>query len=144
MADPVTVAIAVPLEAELVEALRAADPRVKVAYAPELLPPVRYPNDHQGVDDFRRAPEDERRWWEMIAGAEVLYEASSRSARKAAAAGEPASGTGVPQSAQGAAWPGRQSARGDRAVLRSLPVEVGGKFFQVVHREVSLGITARR
>jgi phosphoglycerate dehydrogenase-like enzyme len=73
MADPVTVAIAVPLEAELVEAIRAADPRLEVAYAPELLPPVRYPNDHQGVDDFRRAPEDERRWWEMIAGAEVLY-----------------------------------------------------------------------
>jgi len=46
---------------------------VQVVYAPELLPQVRYPNDHQGVEDFRRAPDDERRWWEMIAGAEVLY-----------------------------------------------------------------------
>jgi phosphoglycerate dehydrogenase-like enzyme len=73
MAEPVTVVIAIPLDAELVEPIRAADPRVQVTYAPELLPPVRYPNDHQGVDDFRRSPEDERRWWEMIAGAEVLY-----------------------------------------------------------------------
>ncbi|MGN6869160.1 MAG: D-2-hydroxyacid dehydrogenase [Solirubrobacteraceae bacterium] len=73
MANPVTVAIAIPLDAELVEPIRAADPRVQVAYAPDLLPPVRYPCDHAGADDFRRAPEDERRWWEMIAGAEVLY-----------------------------------------------------------------------
>jgi phosphoglycerate dehydrogenase-like enzyme len=73
MADPVRVAIAVPLEPELVEPIRAADPRVEVAYEPALLPAVRYPNDHRGVDDFRRAPEDERRWWEMIAAAEVLY-----------------------------------------------------------------------
>jgi phosphoglycerate dehydrogenase-like enzyme len=73
MPDSVTVTIAVPLEAELVEPIRAADPRIQVAHAPDLLPPVRYPNDHGGVEDFRRAPEDERRWWEMIAGAEVLY-----------------------------------------------------------------------
>jgi phosphoglycerate dehydrogenase-like enzyme len=73
MPDPMTVAIAIPLQAELVEPIRAADPRVEVVYAPELLPAVRYPNDHRGVDDFRRAPEDERRFWEMIAAAEVLY-----------------------------------------------------------------------
>jgi phosphoglycerate dehydrogenase-like enzyme len=71
--DTVTVTIAVPLEPELVEAIRTTDPRVEVAYAPELLPPVRYPNDHRGVDDFRRSPEDEESWWELIAGAEVLY-----------------------------------------------------------------------
>jgi phosphoglycerate dehydrogenase-like enzyme len=73
MADSVTVAIANPLDAELVETIRGADPRLQVAYAPALLPPLRYPNDHRGVEDFRREPEDERRWWEMIAGAEVLY-----------------------------------------------------------------------
>jgi phosphoglycerate dehydrogenase-like enzyme len=73
MADSVTVAIANPLEAELVAAVQAADPRLQVVYAPALLPPVRYPNDHRGVEDFRREPEDERRWWEMIARAEVLY-----------------------------------------------------------------------
>ena len=72
MADPVKVAITVPLQAELVEPIRAVD-RVEVAYTPELLPAVRYPNDHRGVDDFARSDEDERRWWEMIAAAEVLY-----------------------------------------------------------------------
>ncbi len=73
MADPLRVVIAIPLEPELVDPIRAADPRVEVAYAPELLPPVRYPNDHQGADDFRRSPEDEQRWWDMVAEAEVLY-----------------------------------------------------------------------
>ena len=73
MADPVTVVIANPLGAGLVGAIQEVDPRVRVAYAPELLPPVRYPNDHQGVADFQRTPDDERRWWEMIARAEVLY-----------------------------------------------------------------------
>jgi phosphoglycerate dehydrogenase-like enzyme len=71
--NAVNVAIAVPLDPELVESIRAADRRVEVAYAPELLPPPRYPNDHRGVEDFTRSAEDERRWWEMIAAAEVLY-----------------------------------------------------------------------
>lgn len=65
--------IAGPLQPELVEQIRVADSRVKVTYEPDLLPPMRYPNDHRGVDDFRRAPEAERRWREMIAGAEVLF-----------------------------------------------------------------------
>ncbi|MGH2885173.1 MAG: D-2-hydroxyacid dehydrogenase, partial [Solirubrobacteraceae bacterium] len=73
MADPVRVAIAVPLEPELVEPIRAVDARVEVTYLPDLLPPVRYPNDHRGVDDYSRSPEEEQRWWEMIAAAEVLY-----------------------------------------------------------------------
>jgi phosphoglycerate dehydrogenase-like enzyme len=90
MAGPVRVAIVVPLEPELVETIRAVDPRLEVAYAPELLPPPRYPNDHRGVEDFTRPPEDERRWWEMIAAAEVLYgipgdspDGLSRSVRRA-------------------------------------------------------------
>ncbi len=73
MTKSVNVAIAVPLETELVELIRETDPRVQVAYAPDLLPPLRYPGDHRGVDDFRRTPEDERRWWEMVEAAEVLY-----------------------------------------------------------------------
>jgi phosphoglycerate dehydrogenase-like enzyme len=73
MSDPVTVAIAIPLEADLVAPILTADPRIEVAYVPDLLPPVRYPNDHRGVDGFQRTELDERRFWEMIAGAEVLY-----------------------------------------------------------------------
>jgi glyoxylate/hydroxypyruvate reductase len=73
MADRVRVAIVVPLAPELAESISAADPRLELDYAPDLLPPVRYPNDHRGVEDFKRSPEDERRWWEMISAAEVLY-----------------------------------------------------------------------
>jgi glyoxylate/hydroxypyruvate reductase len=73
MTAPVRVVIAGPLQAELVEPMRAVDPRVEVQYEPDLLPSPRYPNDHAGAGDFRRAPDDERRWWEMIGAAEVLF-----------------------------------------------------------------------
>ncbi len=64
--------IATPLERALVDSIDAADPRVAVVHHPELLPPTRYPGDHRGTDDFARSDEDERRWREMIAGAQVL------------------------------------------------------------------------
>ncbi len=73
MADRVTVAIAVPLEQELVDAIAAVDPRVRVFHRPQLLPPTRYPGDHRGIDDFKRSDADERSWQELIAAAEVLY-----------------------------------------------------------------------
>jgi hypothetical protein len=50
----VTVAIATPLEAELVASIRAVGDGVSVLYEPELLPPTRYPGDHRGVEGFRR------------------------------------------------------------------------------------------
>ena len=73
MSERIRVVIAGPVQPELVEQIRAVDSRLEVGYDPDLLPPTRYPNDHAGVDDFRRTPESERRFWEMIAGAEVLF-----------------------------------------------------------------------
>jgi phosphoglycerate dehydrogenase-like enzyme len=73
MTTKTTVAIAVPLEAELVERIRAVDPSVTVLYEPELLPPERFPADHSGDPDFRRTPEQEDRYWDMLNAAEVLY-----------------------------------------------------------------------
>ena len=73
MSERVRVVIAGPLQPELVESIGHADSRIQVDYEPDLLPPTRYPNDHRGVDDFRRTPEDEKRFWEMIARAEVLF-----------------------------------------------------------------------
>jgi phosphoglycerate dehydrogenase-like enzyme len=73
MSETVRVAVASPLDAELVESIRAVDARVEVAYAPELLPPVRFAGDHRGVDDFCRSPEEEQRYWQTIAAAEVMY-----------------------------------------------------------------------
>lgn len=73
MPPQVIVAIAVPLEHDLVDRLAVVDSRVAVVHRPELLPPTRYPNDHRGIDGFRRSPDGEREWWEMIGGAEVLF-----------------------------------------------------------------------
>ncbi|HEX9086167.1 MAG TPA: D-2-hydroxyacid dehydrogenase [Arthrobacter sp.] len=73
MTPKTTVAIAVPLEAELVERIRAVDPSVTVLYEPELLPPERFPADHSGDPVFRRTPEQEERYWDMLNKAQVLY-----------------------------------------------------------------------
>ncbi|XAS62851.1 D-2-hydroxyacid dehydrogenase [Micrococcaceae bacterium Sec5.8] len=67
------VAIAVPLEAEHVERIRAVDASVTVLYEPELLPPERYPADHLGDPAFRRTPEQEERYWQLLNRAQVLY-----------------------------------------------------------------------
>lgn len=68
-----TVAIAVPLEAEHVEAIRAANPSVTVLYEPELLPQERFPADHAGDPAFKRTEEQEARYWDMLRSADVLY-----------------------------------------------------------------------
>jgi phosphoglycerate dehydrogenase-like enzyme len=73
MSERLRVAIAGPLQPELVEPIGRVDARIEVDYQPDLLPPTRYSNDHRGEENFRRTPEDERRFWEMIAGAEVLF-----------------------------------------------------------------------
>jgi phosphoglycerate dehydrogenase-like enzyme len=73
MTSKTIVAIAVPLEAELVERIRAVDPSVTVLYEPELLPPERFPADHSGDPDFRRTPGQEDRYWDMLNQAQVLY-----------------------------------------------------------------------
>ena len=49
--DRVRVLIASPLEAELAERIAAADPRVELLYAPELLPVPRYQCDHGHFPD---------------------------------------------------------------------------------------------
>ena len=71
--DELTIAIAVPLEAEHVELIRAVDPSVTVLYDPELLPPERFPADHSGDPEFKRTPEQEERYWAMLNRAQVLY-----------------------------------------------------------------------
>lgn len=67
------IVIATPVEPELVERIRAADPRNEVFHDPALLPPPRYPADHRGDPDFARDAAGEARWQAAIAQAEVLY-----------------------------------------------------------------------
>ncbi|MFE4082815.1 D-2-hydroxyacid dehydrogenase [Arthrobacter sp. NtRootA1] len=71
--DELTIAIAVPLEVEHVERIRAVDPSVTVLYEPDLLPPERFPADHSGDPDFKRTPEQEERYWAMLNRAQILY-----------------------------------------------------------------------
>lgn len=73
MTSQTIVAIAVPLEAELVERIRAVDPAVTVLYEPELLPAERFPADHAGDPAFKRTADQEERYWAMLKAADVLY-----------------------------------------------------------------------
>jgi phosphoglycerate dehydrogenase-like enzyme len=68
----VKIAIATPLEPELVERI-AALPNVDVAFEPALLPPTRYPCDHRGVAGFTRDAAGETRWSAMLAQADVWF-----------------------------------------------------------------------
>lgn len=72
--DPtVEIAIATPLQAELVDVIRAAQPTARVHYQPELLPPARYPNDHAGNPDFHRSAAGEEQFTALLAGADVHF-----------------------------------------------------------------------
>lgn len=67
--------ISTPLEVEHVDRIRAVAPdRVEVVHPLDLLPPARFTADHSGPPDFRRSPEDERRWDELIASADILWD----------------------------------------------------------------------
>ena len=79
------VAIAVPIEAELVERIRSSGLELEVLWEPDLLPRARYPGNHQGADEFKRSPDQERRWQEMLHGAEILLGMPGDDARQLAA-----------------------------------------------------------
>lgn len=61
------------LEPEHVERIRQVDARLEVLYEPDLLAPPIHPGDHRG-DGFVRTPEQDARWRELIARAEILYD----------------------------------------------------------------------
>jgi phosphoglycerate dehydrogenase-like enzyme len=69
--------ISSPLEPEHVERIRALDPaRVEVLYAPDLLPPTRYRNDHKGAP-FTRDAAQRTRWQEMARQATISWDIPS-------------------------------------------------------------------
>lgn len=61
------------LEPELVERVRAVDPRLAVVYEPRLLAPPRYPADHVG-GPFTRPEADEAEWRSLLADADILFD----------------------------------------------------------------------
>jgi phosphoglycerate dehydrogenase-like enzyme len=69
-----TIFISSPLEEEYVARIRALNPaRIEVLYAPDLLPPTRYRNDHKGAP-FTRTLEQRARWQEMARQATVSWD----------------------------------------------------------------------
>ncbi|HEY8722413.1 MAG TPA: D-2-hydroxyacid dehydrogenase [Gaiellaceae bacterium] len=71
--ERIPVVIASPLEAELVEQLRAVDDQLDVQFEPDLLPTPRYPSDHHGEAGFERTADQEDRFTALVASAEVLF-----------------------------------------------------------------------
>jgi glyoxylate/hydroxypyruvate reductase len=70
--------IASPLEAELVERIRAVDPRLEVVYRHDLLGKPRYPADH--TPPVERTASQAAEWSELLATAEVMFDVDRPSA----------------------------------------------------------------
>jgi phosphoglycerate dehydrogenase-like enzyme len=67
----VKVLVAFPLSQELAARIAAVDSRVELFYAPHLLGTPRYATDH--APPVERTGDEERRWQEMLAQAEVVF-----------------------------------------------------------------------
>ncbi len=73
MTGAVNVLIASPLEAEHVNRIAAAHRRLRLLYAPDLLPVPRYPCDHSGTAR-NLGPADLARWARLRATADVSFD----------------------------------------------------------------------
>lgn len=81
----INVFVTSPLEVENVDRIRAVDPdRIDVIFEPGLLPPTRYIADHRG-GPFTRSPDQERRWRDALATADILWDLPSAAADVATA-----------------------------------------------------------
>jgi phosphoglycerate dehydrogenase-like enzyme len=71
VSDKVNVLINFRLAPELVNQIRGVDSRIEVLFEPDLLGQLRYPTDHAAPGS--RTPEQEARWQELLAQAEVMF-----------------------------------------------------------------------
>jgi glyoxylate/hydroxypyruvate reductase A len=78
----VTVVISSPLEPEHVAAIRAVDERLEVLYEPDFLATPRYVADHGGELPVLTAEQD-RRWHDMLARADVSFDFDRREPERA-------------------------------------------------------------
>lgn len=60
------------LEPDLVERIRAVDPRLEVVYRPDLLGCPRFPGDHTAPAE--RTPQQDQEWARLLAEAEILFD----------------------------------------------------------------------
>lgn len=69
----IKVVLATPLEPELRKLITEVDPAVELLVDDSLLPPQRYPGDHDGDPQFRRSSEQAADFVELLRKADVLY-----------------------------------------------------------------------
>ena len=70
--DAVRVVIASPLEPDLIDRIRAVDPRLNVIYRADLVGVARFPADHHPAPG--RTAQQESEWSDILAQAEVLFD----------------------------------------------------------------------
>lgn len=61
-------------EAEYIQRIRDVDGRLEVLYREDLVPPPRWPGDHNGPAEWERSASDNEKFLAMLAEAEVLYD----------------------------------------------------------------------
>jgi glyoxylate/hydroxypyruvate reductase len=75
----IQVLIATPLEPELVDRIRAVDPRLNVVYRADLVGEARFPADHHPT--LERTPVQAAEWAGLLAEAEVLFDVDQPNVR---------------------------------------------------------------
>lgn len=65
--------VATPLSDELCELIRTREPRLELIVDQDLLPPMRWPGDHEGDPKFARNPEQQERFEAMLADGDAFY-----------------------------------------------------------------------
>ncbi|WP_372594202.1 D-2-hydroxyacid dehydrogenase [Actinotalea sp.] len=68
-----TVAVVTPLPEELCALLTRLEPRIDLRCEQDLLPPMRWPGDHDGDPAFRRSPAEQARFEALMDSADALY-----------------------------------------------------------------------
>src|SRR5674476_117726 len=71
--DRLRVVVATPLTDELCELIAKAEPLVEVVCEQQLLPPMRWPGDHEGDSAFSRSAQDQARFDALVDTADALY-----------------------------------------------------------------------
>lgn len=73
MPTTVRVALATPLAPELRHLITDVDPAVELVVDDDLLPPQRFPGDHDGEPGYRRNPAQQGAFEQLLSTADVLY-----------------------------------------------------------------------
>ncbi|HYP46681.1 MAG TPA: D-2-hydroxyacid dehydrogenase [Propionibacteriaceae bacterium] len=73
MSDRLRVVVATPLTEQVSRYLSEAERRFELVHDPALLPPMRHPADHAGDPSFRRRPDQQRDFEDLLDSADVLY-----------------------------------------------------------------------